>query len=173
MLNYLDFDWGLGMRAPRPVLMIILTIGLLATPLAAEAQPAAKAYRVGYLGAGQITPFFEAFRAGLREHGYVEGRNVALESRWAEGKNERLGALAAELFGLPVDVLVVGTTQGALVAKAASQTTPIVFVGLGDPVGAGLVASLARPGGNVTGLSLISPGLLCLSTPPTPPMLSG
>ena len=96
---------------------------------------------------------WEAFRTGLRDQGYVEGRNLALEFRWAEGKFERLPALAAELIGLPADVLVVGATQAALAAKAATRTTPIVFVGLQDPVGKGLVANLARPGGNLTGLA--------------------
>ena len=137
--------------------LLVTLLALLATPLAAEGQQAGKVYRVGFLGTGQITPqnapFFEALRAGLREHGYVEGRNLALEFRWAEGKFERLPGLAAELISLPVDVLVVGTTTAALAAKAATRTRPIVFVGLTDPVGRGLVASLARPGRNLTGLT--------------------
>jgi putative ABC transport system substrate-binding protein len=145
----------------------------LLLPFRAEAQPGQRVYRVGYLGAGQMGPprlwrepprpgpwrglegahLFEALRAGLREHGYVEGRNLAIEFRWAEGKFERLPGLAVELIGLPVDVLLVGTDRTALVAKAATRTTPIVFIGSADPVGRGLVASLARPAGNVTGLS--------------------
>ena len=135
-------------------LIVILTLGLLLAPLAAEAQPAGKVYRVGFLGgAGPSPPLLEALRAGLRDRGYVEGRNLAFESRYAEEKHDRLPALAAELIGLPVDGLVVGSHQATDVAKAASRTTPIVFVAIGDPVASGRVASLARPGGNLTGLT--------------------
>jgi len=135
---------------------VLVALGLLLAPLPAVAQSAGKVYRVGFLGM-RMDPgdslFFEALQAGLRERGYVEGRNLALEFRWAEGKRERLPALAAELVGLPVDVILVGLTETALVAKAATRTTPVVFVGLADPVRRGLVASLARPGGNLTGLT--------------------
>ena len=140
-------------------LTIIVTLALLAAPLAAGAQPAQRVYRLGILSVGQSqmtpesAPLWEAFRSGLREHGYVEGRNLALEFRWAEQKPERLPALAAELIGLPVDVLVVSGDQTALVAKAATRTTPVVFIYASDPVGRDLVASLARPGGNLTGLT--------------------
>jgi putative tryptophan/tyrosine transport system substrate-binding protein len=137
--------------------------GLLAAPLAAEAQPAAKVARIGYLsGSLAAGPHLrEAFRQGLRDLGYVEGRNVVIEYRDAEGKVERLPALAAELVALKVDVIV--TAAGTLVALAAQQATrtlPIVFAAAADPVGSGLVTSLARPGGNVTGLSLLTPELV-------------
>jgi putative tryptophan/tyrosine transport system substrate-binding protein len=160
------------MRA-TPVLVVSLLLTLLVAPLTAETQPGERVYRVGYLGAGQMGPprlwreptrpgpwrglegaqLFDALRAGLREHGYAEGRNLRLEFRWAEGHLDRLPALAAELVALPVDVLVVGTDRAALVAKAATRTTPIVFIGSAEPVGEGLVASLARPAGNLTGLA--------------------
>jgi putative ABC transport system substrate-binding protein len=101
----------------------------------------------------------EAFRQGLRELGYVEGQNIILDERWAEGRVERLPDLVADLVRLKVDVLVVASTPGALAAKSATQTIPVVMVNVGDPVGSGLVASLARPGGNLTGLSLLNPEL--------------
>jgi len=131
---------------------------LLAAPLAAEAQQAAKAPRIGWLGAN-LAPnphLTEAFRQGLRDLGYVEGRSVVSEYRDAEGKLERLPALAAELVALQVDVIVAGGTPQALAAKQATKTIPIVFTSATDPVTDGLVTSLARPGGNVTGLSTIS-----------------
>jgi putative ABC transport system substrate-binding protein len=103
------------------------------------------------------TNLHEAFRQGLRDLGYVEGRNVVIEYRDAEGKPERLPALAAELVALKVDVIVAGSTPHALAAKRATRTLPIVFIGAGDPVTDGLVTSLARPGGNVTGLSSLTP----------------
>src|SRR6266704_7214152 len=129
--------------------------GLLAIPLAAEAQQAAKIARIGYLTSslGVNPHLLKAFRQGLRDLGYVEGRNLVIEYRDAEGKVDRLPALAAELVALKVDVLV--TTVGthiALVAKQATRTLPIVFTSVADPVTSGLVTSLARPGGNVTGL---------------------
>ena len=137
-----------------PALVVVMALGLLIAPLAAETQPAGKVYRVGLLGgAGPSPPLLEALRAGLRDRGYVEGRNLAFESRYAEEKHDRLPALAAELIALPVDVLVVWSGPTIRAAKAASRTTPIVFVGLTDPVTAGFVASLARPGGNITGLA--------------------
>ena len=101
----------------------------------------------------ELARLLEALRSGLSDHGYVEGRNLALEFRSAEGKPGRLPALAAELIGLPVDVLVMASDQATAAAKAASRTTPVVFVGLGDPVTGGDVAGLARPGGNLTGLT--------------------
>jgi len=136
--------------------------GLVAAPLAAEAQQAAKIARIGYL-AGNLAAsphLLEAFRQGLRDLGYVEGRNVVIEYRDAEGKLERLPALAAELVALKVDVMQVGGTPHALAAKQATKTIPIVFAAAADAVGSGIVPSLARPGGNVTGLSLLAPELV-------------
>ncbi len=137
--------------------------GLLAAPLAAEAQQAGKVARIGYLGVGRTaSPHLrEAFFQGLRDLGYVEGRDVVIEYRFAEGKLERFPALAAELVALKVDVIVAaGGTLGALAAKQATRTIPIVFAVVGDPVTDGLVTSLARPGGNVTGSSLLAAELV-------------
>ena len=143
---------------------LIATGAILAAPLAAEAQQAAKIARIGYLAPNVVTAnarLFEAFRQGLRDLGYVEARNLLIEVRSAEGKSERLAASAAELVALKVDVIVsAGGTLAALAAKQATRTIPIVFVSVGDPVTSGLVSSLARPGGNVTGLSLLFPDLV-------------
>jgi putative ABC transport system substrate-binding protein len=130
--------------------------GLLAAPLAEDAQPAGKVYRIGYLSAstGTSNPrVIEAFLQGLRELGWIEGQNIAIEYRFAEGRFDRLPDLAAELVRLKVDLIVASPARPALAAKNATGTIPILFMGAGDPVGVGLVASLARPGGNVTGLS--------------------
>src|SRR5437867_12258595 len=148
------FRLGAGMKAPPPIAMLILILALLAAPFAAEAQQAAKVPRIGYvstnLAANPHTR--EAFLQGLRDLGYVEGRNVVIEYRSAEGKVERFPALAAELVAPKVDVIVTaGGTPAALAAKQATRTLPIVFAGVGDAVTDGLVTSLARPGGNVTG----------------------
>ena len=131
-------------------------------PLAAEAQQAAKIARIGYLSLnrGAAPHLREAFLHGLRDLGYVEGRNVVIEYRDAEGKLERLPALAAELVALKVDVILAPSTVAALAAKQATRTLPIVFAAAGDPVGSGLVTSLARPGGNVTGLSPLASELV-------------
>jgi putative ABC transport system substrate-binding protein len=136
-----------------------LGFGLLAGPIAAEAQ-AEKVYRIGYLG--NSSPALEpdlvgAFREGLRDLGYAEGQNILIEYRWAEGRYDRLPDLAAELVRLKVDVILTSGTPGALAAKRATQTIPIVMAVIGDAVEAGLVPSLARPGGNITGLTRISP----------------
>jgi len=136
---------------------------LLAAPLAAETQQAGKVARIGFLAANLAanTHLHEAFRQGLRDLGYVEGRNLVIEYRDAEGKLERLPALAAELVALKVDVIVTGGgTPTALAAKQATKTIPIVFAGVADPVTSGLVTSLARPGGNVTGSSNLTPELV-------------
>jgi putative ABC transport system substrate-binding protein len=135
-------------------LAIILTVSLVLAPLGAEAQPAGKVYRVGFIAASSAFTSPDAFRDGLRELGYVEGQNVILEQRLAEGQGERFPELVAEMLRLKVDVLVVGSPVGALAAKSATSTIPVVFAGVGDPVGQGIVASLARPGGNITGFSL-------------------
>ena len=137
--------------------------GLLAAPLAAEAQQAAKVPRIGYLSAASLAANphqHEAFRQGLRDLGHIEGRNVVIEYRDAEGKFERLPALAAELVALKVDVIVAPGTPAALAAKQASKTIPIVFPVAVDPGTSGLVTSLAQPGGNVTGLSALIPELV-------------
>jgi len=145
----------------RLAFSITLLLGGLFSPVAAEAQQAANVPRIGYvttnLAAGHA---LEAFRQVLRDLGYVEGRTVVIEYRAAEGKPERLPALAAELVALKVDVIVAPTTLAALAAKQAARTVPIVFIGAGDPVTDGLVTSLARPGGNVTGLSSVAPDLV-------------
>jgi len=142
----------------------VLALSLLAAPLAAEAQQAAKVARIGYLSPNLATgPHLrEAFRQGLRDLGYVEGRNLVIEYRDAEGKVERLPALAAELVALTVDVIVTegGNTVVPLAAKQATRTLPIVFATAADAVGSGLVTSLARPGGNVTGLDSLSTELV-------------
>jgi hypothetical protein len=141
--------------------VVLLALGLLAAPLAVEAQGPGKVPRVGYVWArvsSEDQRTWEVAQQGLRELGYVEGQNIALEVRWAEGRYERLPALVAELVRLKVDVLVVGTTPGALAAKSATRTIPIVMYAVGDPVGSGLVASLAHPGGNLTGAEPVQPG---------------
>jgi putative ABC transport system substrate-binding protein len=128
-------------------------------PLAARAQQARKMPTVGFLG--QSTPLGESERAAafaqrLRELGWVEGRTIAIEYRWAAGRNERLAEIAAEFVQLKMDVIVTGGTPPVLAAMQATSIIPIVFASAGDPVGTGLVASLARPGGNVTGLSVLA-----------------
>jgi putative ABC transport system substrate-binding protein len=130
-----------------------------AWPLAARAQQARKVPTVGFLG--QSTPLGESERAAafaqrLRELGWVEGRSIAIEYRWAAGRNERLAEIAAEFVQLKMDVIVAGGTPPVLAAMQATSIIPIVFASAGDPVGTGLVASLARPGGNVTGLSVLA-----------------
>jgi putative ABC transport system substrate-binding protein len=141
----------------------LITAGaLLAAPFAAEAQQPAKIARIGFLAVDLAANprSREPFREGLRDLGYVEGRNVVIEYRDAEGKFERLPALAAELVALKVDVIFAPTVLASLAAKQASKTLPIVFTGVADPVTDGLVTSLARPGGNVTGLSNLAPELV-------------
>jgi putative ABC transport system substrate-binding protein len=146
------------MRAPPPVLTVILTIALLAAPRFGDAQPAGKVYRIGYLAAGwgsgtaYLRPL-EAFRQGLRELGWVERQNVLIEYRFAEGRLDRLPGLAEELVRLKVDVIAASPTPAALAAKNATRTIPIVGMSLTEPVEVGLVASLARPGGNLTGVT--------------------
>jgi putative ABC transport system substrate-binding protein len=132
---------------------------LLAAPLAAEAQPAGKVYRIGILVPGSTSPQIQAFREGLRDLGYVEGQNLAIEYRSAEDRLERLPGLASELVTLKVDIIYATVTPAAQAAKNATKTIPIVFGASSDPVDYGLVASLARPGGNITGLSNTAPDL--------------
>jgi putative tryptophan/tyrosine transport system substrate-binding protein len=141
----------------------MLTLSLLAAPRAAEAQPPAQLYRIGYLGPGSgstLPAALDAFRQQLHHLGYVEGQNVAIEYRWAADRDDQLPRLAADLVQLKVDVIVVeGHTPAIQAAKQATSTIPIVMGVSGDPVKMGLVESLARPGGNVTGLSLLTPEL--------------
>jgi ABC-type uncharacterized transport system substrate-binding protein len=153
------------MRLARLTALTTLALTLLAAPLAAEAQPAGKVYRIGWLHTGQPPDFgppnprtnLGAFRQSLFELGYVEGRTFVIEGRFANAKVDRLPALADELVALQIEVLVAANTRSAKAAKAATATIPIVFIGGQDPVGNGLVASFARPGGNVTGVTS-SPG---------------
>jgi putative ABC transport system substrate-binding protein len=147
----------------RRKLIVALGAGALTAPLSSFAQQTAKVARIGYLSPNLAanSHLRDAFLQGLRDLGYVEGRNVVIEYRDAEGKVERHPALVAELVALKVDVIVVaGSTLTAQTAKQATSTLPIVFIAVGDPVGSGLVTSLARPGGNVTGLSNIGPELV-------------
>ena len=144
----------------RRAFLTLVAGSLLAAPLAAEAQPAAKIFRIGYLATNPTPHFQEAFRQGLRDLGYVEGRNLVIEDRDAEGKPERLPALAAELVGLKVDVFVASGTPAALATKQATRTLPIVFTAVADPVTSRLITSLAQPGSNVTGLSVLAPELV-------------
>jgi putative ABC transport system substrate-binding protein len=145
---------------PRTVgLSVTLTLALLAAPFAADAQQPAKVYRIGWLGGvGPTTPEFvrqwEGFAEGFREHGYIEGRNFVIEGRFTVGQVERAPALASELVSLKVDLIVGVGNPRALAAKQATNVIPIVMVYALDPVKAGLVASLARPGGNVTGVTM-------------------
>ena len=136
--------------------------GALVAPVAAEAQQAGKVYRIGFLG--NSTEALEAnlvgpFREGLRERGYVEGRDLTIEYRWAEGAYERFPALIAELIALKSDIIVTAGTPAALAVKRTTTTIPVVMAAVGDPIGTGLVKSLARPGGNLTGLVAIAPDL--------------
>jgi putative ABC transport system substrate-binding protein len=146
-------------------LLVLLPVAVLLAPLAGEAQYAATIPRIGLLFPTSLsdprTPrFLEAFRQGLRELGYAEGQNIAIESRFAEGKWDQLPGLAAELVRVKVDVIVTYTTPATQAAKQATGTIPIVVAAVIDPVAAGLVASLAHPGGNITGLSQMVPELV-------------
>jgi len=143
----------------RKITVLTLCALLFVATFHAEAQQTKKVPRIGYLSSGFRSFHTEAFRQGLRELGYVEGKNITIEYRDAEGKIERYSDLASDLVSLKVDVIFVPSTPGALAAKNATKTIPIVFTSVGDPVGSGLVASLARPGGNITGLSTLAPDL--------------
>jgi ABC-type uncharacterized transport system substrate-binding protein len=150
----------------RTIIGFIITcaLGYLGVaPLAPEAQPPTRVHRIGVLtgtdgGRDQYyVELVEVFLEGMRALGYVEGQNLVIEYRGAAGQYERFPALVAELVRLPVDVLMTGNTQAALAAKQATSTIPIVMVNIGDAVRTGLVASLARPGGNITGMSIMNP----------------
>jgi putative tryptophan/tyrosine transport system substrate-binding protein len=138
-------------------LIVTLALGLLVLPFTAEAQQVMRVYRIGWLSAGPPPPEptlgRQAFQRGLRDLGYIEGQNLVMEYRYGEGKAERLREVAAELVRLPVDVMVAVGASGTRGAQHATRTIPIVMTGNLDPVGQGFVASLAHPGGNITGLS--------------------
>jgi putative ABC transport system substrate-binding protein len=135
----------------------LLGVSSLATPLSCLAQAQSRAPRVGFLIPGSAnSPYFQEFVRGMRALGYVDGKNIVIEFRYADGKLDRLPTLADELLKLKIDILVAASTQGVRTAKRASGVIPIVMVGVGDPVGSGLVASLSRPGGNITGHSVLT-----------------
>ena len=140
------------------VICLVLTV-LLFTISPAHAQQPTKIPLIGYLGSTSVSARTEAFRQGLRELGYVEGKNIVIEWQRHEGKVDRLPALAAELVRLKVDIIITAGAPAARAAKEATSTIPIVMTQVGDPVGSGFVASLARPGGNITGLSTLAPEL--------------
>ena len=146
----------------RRTIRLLLIFACLMAPLASEAQPPTHVHRIGYLlgGTREQEPFLEAFLEAMRALGYVEGQNLVIEYCAADGHYERFPVLAAELVRLKVDVLLTVLTPAALALKQATTTLPVMMVGVGDPVGSGLVASLARPGGNITGLSNLSPDLV-------------
>jgi putative ABC transport system substrate-binding protein len=140
----------------------LLSGAAAASPLDAHAQQGAKQRTIGFLGSNTLSvqsPWVAAFVQRLREVGWIEGRNIAIEYRWAEGRAERFTEIATEFVRLKVDVIVTSGTGAILAAKQATAVIPIIFASAGDPVGTGLVASLARPGGNITGLSNQSPDL--------------
>lgn len=143
----------------RLAIIVGLALSVLFGPLPAEAQPSQRTYRIGlldYSGTDARRDRWNAFRQQMRELGYVEGQNVSFEPRWAQVENDRISKLAAELVGLKVDVIVTGATNATIAAKRATSTIPIVTAVGSDPVTLGLVASLRRPGGNVTGVLSIS-----------------
>ena len=141
---------------PRRTFMALVSGGLLGAPFAAEAQESITRSRVAFVGAESPSTnqhFLDAFRQGMREHGYVDGGNITLEARWAEGRSERFPDIIGELVRLKPSVILTISLSAALAAKNATTTIPIVFIA-SDPLGSGLVSGLARPGGNLTGLSL-------------------
>jgi putative tryptophan/tyrosine transport system substrate-binding protein len=147
----------------KQVFVWVLATVFLTTVFPLEAQQVAKVPRIGYLSTGAVAtdaPRIEAFRQGLRELGYVEGKNINIEYRYAEGRFERVPELAEELIRLKVDILLVSSIAAAETVRKVTATIPIVVANAGNPFGSGLVASLARPGGNVTGLYQFSPELL-------------
>jgi putative tryptophan/tyrosine transport system substrate-binding protein len=152
-----DCRFSIGATA---IFVIAFALSFVAAPLAVDAQQGQKTPRIGFLSPGNATSSpTDAFRQGLRELGYAEGQNLVVAYRWADGHTARLPALAAELVQLRVEVLVATNNPAVLAAKQAIGNIPIVCVACSDPVGTGLIDSLARPGGNVTGLSLITPEL--------------
>ena len=146
-------------RRPLAV-FVLLVLGLLAAPIATGAEKPGTLPRIGVLRPGlPLDPYIEVFRRGLRDLGYVEGQNLAIEFRWAHGRVDRLPELAAELARLDVDLIVVAGTTATRAVQRATRTIPIVMAAVGDPVSSRFVGSLARPGGNITGLTLFQNGL--------------
>jgi ABC-type uncharacterized transport system substrate-binding protein len=143
----------------KKITVLTLCAMLFALCASAEAQQPKKVSRIGYLGSVSSSPRVATFRQGLRELGYVEGKNIIIEWQHHEGKVDRLPTLAAELVRLKVDIIITAGAPAARAAKEATSTIPIVMTQIGDPVGSGFVASLARPGGNITGLSILAPEL--------------
>jgi len=158
-MNSADVTSDITRLLERRKFTAMVAVGILAVPLASEAQQAGRARRIGYISNAPSSPltesWWEAFGAGLREHGWVEHQNIVIERRYAELRKEAALAVAEELVRLGVEVIVVASTLTALAAKQATTTVPIVVTVPSDPVATGLVTSLARPGGNVTGLSFI------------------
>ena len=141
--------------------LVLVAVVLLAVAVIAEAQEPKKVPRIGVIlpaSSSVSAPFLAAFREGLHDLGYTEGKNIVIEERYADGKEDRLPALAAELVHLKVDIIMVAGGNATLAAKNATKTVPIVMGTASDPVGTGLVASLARPGGNITGFDPYKPG---------------
>jgi putative tryptophan/tyrosine transport system substrate-binding protein len=146
----------------KKILVSIFAIVILAFVHPADAQQPKKVPRIAFLlgaPASSYSARIDVFKQALKKLGYVEGKNIAIEYRYAEGEADRLPALAAELVGLKVDVILATATPSVLAVKKVSATIPIVLVGVSDPVASGLVASLARPGGNITGLTILAPEL--------------
>jgi putative ABC transport system substrate-binding protein len=147
------------------VVIVLLAGAVIVVPLSGEADPAASFPRIGFLNTASLSdprvpPFLQAFRQGLRELGYVEGQNIAIELRWAEGQYDRLPSLAVELVRLKVNIIVAAGPSAVQAAKQATETIPIVMPAVADPVVMGFVTSLARPGGNITGISNMQPELI-------------
>jgi len=143
----------------RRKLIVALGAGALTAPFGSFAQPQGKVWRIGVLGAGSPAgwaPMVEALRAGLRELGYIEGSNINIDYRWADGQYDRLPELVADLIRLKVDVIVTHATAGVEAAKRATASIPILMASIGDPVAAGLLTNLSRPDGNITGLSFFT-----------------
>lgn len=152
----------MAVAVTRTKLSLVVAVCILAAPLVGETQPARKVYRIGYMSTQSPSAeaaHLDAFRQALRDRGYVDGQNVRIEYRFAEGKSDRLAGFAAELVRLNVDVIVTGGSPGTRAALQATRTVPLVMTVVGDPIEAGFVTSLARPGGNVTGLTQMSPQL--------------
>jgi len=143
----------------RRAFLVFLGVGAAAAPPTVDAQQARKESRVGFLTLGARTPTFETLSEGLRDRGYVEGRNLRTESRFAQGKRDTLLVFARELATLKLDVIVTFGTPATVAMRDLTTTTPIVFIGIGDPIGSGFAASLAHPGGSMTGFSFVGPEL--------------